>query len=144
MTGNVAQAIVDPLDWTATLRGVWAALRPGGHLVFETRLPAAKAWEDWTREATVSTTRIAGEGLVTTWLEVTSIDWPLVTFRGTWEFASDGASLTSTSTLRFRERHEVEADLEHTGYSLVDVRDAPDRPGRELVFVAQRTGSVNP
>ncbi|HWR48425.1 MAG TPA: class I SAM-dependent methyltransferase, partial [Pseudonocardiaceae bacterium] len=30
MTGNVAQAIVDPLDWDATLRGVYDALRPGG------------------------------------------------------------------------------------------------------------------
>jgi SAM-dependent methyltransferase len=40
MTGNVAQAIVDPRDWDETLRGVCDALRPGGHLVFETRDPA--------------------------------------------------------------------------------------------------------
>jgi SAM-dependent methyltransferase len=139
LTGNVAQAIVDPLDWAATLRGVWAALRPGGHLVFETRVPAARAWEQWTREETLTSTDIAGVGVVTTWLEVTRVDWPLVAFRGTWDFASDGATLTSTSTLRFRERHEVEADLDRAGYALVDVRDAPDRPGREFVFVAQRS-----
>ena len=30
MTGNVAQAIVDELDWNATLSGVYAALRPVG------------------------------------------------------------------------------------------------------------------
>ena len=140
LTGNVAQAIVDPPDWLATLRHVWAALRPGGHLVFETRAPEARAWEQWTRAATLMTTDITGVGVVTTWLEVTRIDGPLVTFRGTWHFASDDETVTSTSTLRFRERREVEADLEHAGYSLVDVRDAPDRPGRELVFVAKRTG----
>ena len=39
MTGNVAQAIVEPADWDRTLRGVHGALRPGGRLVFETRAP---------------------------------------------------------------------------------------------------------
>ena len=42
----------------------------------------------------------------------------------------------SDSTLRFRERDEVEADLAAHGYVVEGVRDAPDRPGRELVFVA--------
>ncbi|MBO0836242.1 MAG: class I SAM-dependent methyltransferase, partial [Actinobacteria bacterium] len=37
MTGNVAQVFVADDDWLATLRGVHAALRPGGRLVFETR-----------------------------------------------------------------------------------------------------------
>ena len=50
----------------------------------------------------------------------------------------DGDVLTSDSTLRFRERPEVERDLAAAGYVLEDVRDAPDRPGRELVFVARR------
>ncbi|MBC9729351.1 class I SAM-dependent methyltransferase [Streptomyces sp. TRM68367] len=34
MTGNVAQAIVDPQSWQKTLRGPYEALRPGGLLVF--------------------------------------------------------------------------------------------------------------
>jgi hypothetical protein len=55
-------------------------------------------------------------------------------------FASDGEVLTSDSTLRFREREEVEADLVAHGYVIVDVRGAPDRPGRELVFLARRPG----
>ena len=61
-----------------------------------------------------------------------------VTFRGTCVFVSDGAVLTSESSLRFRERDEVQAQLEEHGYVVTDVRDAPDRPGRELVFVAQQ------
>ena len=54
-----------------------------------------------------------------------------MTFRGTYVFASDGAVLTSDSTLRFRERDEIEADLARHGYVVDEVRDAPDRPGRE-------------
>ena len=44
----------------------------------------------------------------------------------------------SDSTLRFRERDEVVATLVANGYVVEDVRDAPDRPGRELVFFARR------
>lgn len=138
MTGNVAQAIPDPVDWSATLRGAHDALRPGGHLVFETRDPARRQWEEWNRAASWSTTVVPGIGAVESWNEVLRVRGPLVTFRWTFVFASDGAVLTSESTLRFRESDEVQAQLEAHGYAVVDVRDAPDRPGRELVFVARR------
>ncbi|MFJ8897439.1 class I SAM-dependent methyltransferase [Streptomyces sp. NPDC102370] len=138
MTANVAQAIADPGTWHATLRGARAALRPGGHLVFETRDPARRAWERWTREHSYTHADVPGVGGVESWHEVTDVDGPLVSFRTTFVFASDGAVLTSDSILRFREREEVEADLADHGYVLEDVRDAPDRPGREFVFVARR------
>ncbi|MFJ3895664.1 class I SAM-dependent methyltransferase [Streptomyces sp. NPDC090083] len=138
MTANVAQAIVDPGTWRKTLRGAYEALRPGGHLVFETRDPAGHAWEQWTREHSHRVTRIPGVGAVESWVELIEVSPPLVTFRRTYVFAADGQVLTSDSTLRFRERDEVEADLVVHGYVVQDVRDAPDRPGKEFVFVARR------
>jgi len=45
----------------------------------------------------------------------------------------------SDSTLRFRDRAEVEAILATHGFDTLDVREAPDRPGHEHVFVARRT-----
>ncbi|WP_149549007.1 class I SAM-dependent methyltransferase [Streptomyces marokkonensis] len=141
MTANVAQAIADPDAWHGTLRGARAALRPGGRLVFETRDPARRAWEGWTRRESYRRTDVPGVGAVESWHQVTDVDGPLVTFRTTYVFAADGAVLTSDSTLRFRERQEVEADLAGHGYALEQVRDAPDRPGREFVFVARRPGA---
>jgi hypothetical protein len=138
MTANVAQAIVAPQAWRDTLRGVHDALRPGGHLVFETRDPAQRAWETWNREASHRVTEVPGAGPVEHWVELLDVDGPLVTFRWTYVFAADQAVLTSTSTLRFREREEVEADLVSQGYVVEGVRDAPDRPGREFVFLARR------
>jgi SAM-dependent methyltransferase len=138
MTGNTAQAIADLQQWRTTLTAVRTALRPGGHLVFETRDPAARDWERWTQEATRRTVDIPGVGAVTSWLELTAITEPLVSFRWTWVFAQDGATLTSDSTLRFRDRVEVQADLHAAGYDTVEVRDAPDRPGLEFVFLARR------
>ncbi|MER6211015.1 class I SAM-dependent methyltransferase [Streptomyces sp. NPDC001642] len=138
MTANVAQAIADPQTWQKTLRGAREALRPGGHLVFETRDPARRAWEKWNRESSYRATEIPRVGLVETWVQVIEVSLPLVTFRWTYRFAVDGQVLTSDSTLRFRERDEVERDLHAHGYVVDDVRDAPDRPGKEFVFLARR------
>lgn len=138
MTGNVAQAIVDPSDWDGTLRGIYNVLRPGGHLVFETRDPARRAWQEWNRAASHKITEIDGVGAVESWVDVINVIGPLITFRWTGVFASDGQVLTSDSTLRFRERAEVEATLVAHGYVVEEVRGAPDRPGSEFVFFALR------
>jgi hypothetical protein len=71
-------------------------------------------------------------------LEVTDVRLPMVSFRYTYRFLSDGAVITSDSSLRFRDRDEVQASLAVGGYRVLDVREAPDRPGREFVFIAQR------
>jgi SAM-dependent methyltransferase len=137
MTANVAQAIVDESVWDGTLRGVHDALRPGGHLVFETRDPAYEAWQGWTRDASYDVTEIDGVGPVENWADLTLVELPLVTFRWTFVFP-DGEVLISDSTLRFRERDEIQAALEAHGYVVDDIRGAPDRPGREFVFFARR------
>jgi SAM-dependent methyltransferase len=140
MTANVAQVFLTDDDWLATLAAVHTALRPGGRLVFEARDPAKRAWEGWTEEATRSTTTIPGVGRVTDWVQVTEVvdDGRLVTFESPNIFEADGTVITSRSTLRFRSREEIEESLRATGFAVEEVRDAPDRPGRELVFVAGR------
>jgi SAM-dependent methyltransferase len=140
MTANVAQQILTDADWLATLAAVHAALRPGGHLIFETRDPAYRAWERWMEAATRSTTDVPGIGPVTDWVQVTEVsdDGELVTFESPNVFEADGTVITSRSTLRFRSRQAVEDSLRATGFVVDEVRDAPDRPGRELVFVTRR------
>jgi ubiquinone/menaquinone biosynthesis C-methylase UbiE len=141
MTANVAQVFLTDDDWPATLAVCHRALRPGGRLVFESRDPHRRAWEEWTEDRTRSTTDIPGVGRVTDWVQVTAVDGPLVTFESPNVFESDGTVITSVSTLRFRSREELEASLVEAGFVVDEVRDALDRPGRELVFVA-RTGTA--
>jgi SAM-dependent methyltransferase len=140
MTGNVAQVFLTDEEWASVLRHAHASLRPGGRLVFETRDPARQAWLEWNRESSQARTDIPGVGGVETWVEVTEVRDDLVSFRATFVFEADRAVLTSDSRLRFRRREEVAGSLTSAGFVLEDVRDAPDRPGRELVFVAQRPG----
>jgi SAM-dependent methyltransferase len=138
MTANVAQVFLTDADWLATLTAVHGALRPGGHLVFESRDPARRAWEEWTEERTRSTVDIPGVGRVTDWVQVTDSSGELVTFDSPNVFGADGTVITSQSTLRFRPREAIEASLGATGFVVDEVRDAPDRPGREFVFVVRR------
>jgi SAM-dependent methyltransferase len=138
MTGNVAQQIVAPETWRQTLAGAREALRPGGFLVFETRDPTARVWEEWNPAVSHKFTPLPNADTVETWGDVVDMSLPLVTFRWNYVFATDGEHISSDSTLRFRERQEVEADLAAHGYRLDEVREAPDRLGKEFVFIAQR------
>lgn len=142
MTANVAQVFLSDADWRDTLRAVGKALRPDGRLVFETRDPERRAWQNWSRDHTFSTVEVPGVGPVQSWCEVLDVSPPYVSFRWTYVFKSDGAVLASDSTLRFRDRGEIEASLQECGFVVDELRDAPDRPGRELVFVARRKPSV--
>ena len=138
MTATVAQVFVTDESWVATLRGIGRALRPDGWLVFETREPARRAWEQWTPELTHATADVPGVGVVESWEEVVDVSGELVTFRSTTSFQRDQIELEAVCTLRFRSREEVDASLAGAGFAVSEVRDAPDRPGRELVFLARR------
>jgi SAM-dependent methyltransferase len=137
MTGNVAQVFLTDDGWSAALTAVHAALRPDGRLVFESRRPEREAWRAWTREQTFTRVVVPASGAVETWQEVTDVRGALVSFRTTFVF-EDGV-VTSDSTLRFRTREELGDSLAAAGFAVDDVRDAPDRPGREFVVLARRT-----
>jgi SAM-dependent methyltransferase len=137
MTGNVAQVFVTDADWQAVLECARSAVRPGGHLVFETRDPQREAWRRWDREHFYARAELPGGSTVESWPQITDVSGALVSFRTTFAF-SDGEVLTSDSTLRFRGREEIAGSLEAAGFAVAGVRDAPDRPGLEFVFVARR------
>ncbi|MGE3624691.1 MAG: class I SAM-dependent methyltransferase [Bdellovibrionales bacterium] len=136
MTGNVAQVFVTENVWKNNLIAIRQALRDGGHIVFEARDPAQQAWVKWTREHTYQRLDVPNIGFVEGWCDVTDVSDGLVSFRYTYVFDADGQTLTSDSTLRFREKDEIIHSLEQSGYQMKDIRDAPDRPKQEFVFIA--------
>lgn len=137
MTGNAAQAILTDDAWTAMLRHVWGALAEGGLFVFESRRPEQRAWEAWTHP-NPQTVDVSGIGTVARQLTLTAVNLPLVSFRYSFRFQADDSSLVSDSTIRFRGREEIAASLRTQNFSVREVREAPDRPGHEFVFVVAR------
>lgn len=137
MTANVAQVFLSDEDWSETLRAIHGRLREGGRLVFESRRPECRAWDEWTEEATRSGAEIEGEGLVESWVQLESVDGEYVRFFGVTVFNSDGVRVEQPSTLRFRSEDALSSSLEQAGFAVDEVRDAPDRPGREFVFIAR-------
>ncbi|MEM8619371.1 MAG: class I SAM-dependent methyltransferase [Actinomycetota bacterium] len=135
ITGNVAQVFLSDEQWSATLGALGAVVRPDGWLVFETRDPEARAWDGWTPELTHGVVATVA-GPVERWVEVTAVELPLVSFRWTYRFG-DGTEAVSDSTLRFRSHDELSTSLAAAGWSIDEVRDAPDRPGLEFVVIAR-------
>lgn len=70
--------------------------------------------------------------------QLLDVDAPLVSFRYVYTFPN-GEQVTSDSTLRFRGDAENRDLLTAAGYALIEVREAPDRPGRERVYLASPT-----
>jgi len=138
ITGNVAQVFLTDDEWMTTLRGIRGALTAQGGLVFETRRPEGRAWEEWALDTGPVIRQVPGVGRVEQRRAVTEVALAYVSFRYSYRFARDDVVVTSESTLRFRSREEIEASLVTAGFTTLEVRDAPDRPGREYVFIAER------
>jgi len=137
MTANVAQVFLEDDEWLATLRAVHSCLRPGGHLAFESRKPADRAWERWTKALTHQVVDVEAEGPVEDWTEVTAVDGEFVTFVAPKVFLADGERIVSTSMLRFRSEEALRRSLTHAGFLDVDVRDLPYAPGRGWLLLAR-------
>ena len=83
MTGNVAQVFLTEADWADAVAAIGVALGPLGYLVFETRRPERRAWEEWAADTGPVTLDVPGHGLVERRREVTAVNLPLVSFRCT-------------------------------------------------------------
>ncbi len=139
-SGN-AMMHLSPEIYPAVLRSLAGALRIGGVLSFESRNPAARAWEQWTRAATY-TERETTFGHLREWLEVTEVDQGRVVFDAHNVF-EDGRDAVYTTVLYFRTAEEIASDLERAGFGDVGVRGGwydgpPADDSRVLVFRAHK------
>lgn len=142
MTGNVAQVFLDDAEWSATLRDIHAALRPGGHLAFESRNPDDRAWERWNREATYEQFD-SPNGPMECWLELVSVDDGRVHLVGHNVFKATGEVVVASSVLRFRGLAELTDSLINAGFTVEHVYGDWDRgpftgTSRAMVFIARR------
>jgi SAM-dependent methyltransferase len=114
MSGHVAQVFLDDAAWERVLHDLHGALVPGGTLAFESRDPAARAWDRWTRADTLRTT-----GPFEFWHETVDVRLPLVTYD---TFTLDPRTGERTSTrdvLAFRDEQTLRRSLQAAGFQLL-------------------------
>ena len=139
-SGNTMMHL-SPESYPSALSSLAGALKLGGVISFDSRNPAARAWERWTQAATY-TERDTSFGHLREWLDVTEVDHGRVVFDAHNVF-QDGLDAVYTSVLYFRTAEEITADLERAGFRDVDVRggwhgEPPADDSLSLVFQAQK------
>jgi SAM-dependent methyltransferase len=141
MSGNVAQVFLEDSEWSATLRALHAALRPGGYLAFESRNPMARAWERWNREATYERFD-SPNGPMECWLEVISAGNERVRMEGHNVFLDTGEDLVAPNELRFRTLTELTRSLTDTDFEVEHVygnwNKEPVADGSDLFIIVAR------
>lgn len=120
MTSHVAQVFLDDSAWADVLASIHRALVPGGLLAFDTRDPAARAWESWPAEIHA----VLPDGSVLDISTTKTFVDDVARFRGTVTL-SDGSGRSLGSTVsrtewgyRFRSPELVRESLAAAGFAV--------------------------
>ena len=151
MTGHVAQFFLDESSWTAALASIHRALKPGGHLAFESRNPLVQPWSNsgiethagWLSSATHRRISDPEAGPVEWWTEIGEVTGNLVRYEIHYVFERSGEHIVSENALVFRSEAEIRESLVQAGFTIEHVYgDWDRRPAgpdtREMIFVAER------
>ncbi|RJF87572.1 class I SAM-dependent methyltransferase [Oleomonas cavernae] len=116
MTGHVFQVFLTDADIHAVLANARRHLGPGGRLAFDSRNPLTRPWERWTPET--SRRRLA-DARVELEHHLLALDGDLVSFETRYRF-DNGATLATTSRLRFLPQAAIAGHLAAAGFGAVD------------------------
>lgn len=142
MTSHVAQFLVTDDDLAAVFADLSRSLVPGGRLVFDSRDPRDRKWEEWNPVDSRRPVVLPDGRVVEVRTEVTSVVEHAVAF--TMHFAfPDGEELLSTATLRFRTEAELRSALEQAAFTVDRVyggwqRQPVGEGDGELLVIARR------
>ncbi|KYG91103.1 class I SAM-dependent methyltransferase [Metasolibacillus sp. FSL H7-0170] len=121
MTANVAQVFLTEESWRNVISDAYRALKSGGHFIFDTRNPLAKAWEQWEKDVTpdVATNPLNGESLEI-WTEYEGFIENVFTFYETVKNARTNEVLIHKKMqLKFRTQEEIHESLQQAGFSQI-------------------------
>jgi SAM-dependent methyltransferase len=117
LTGHVVQLIVEDKEWAAVLRALWRSLEPGGRLLFDSRDPASRAWEEWNPDDSWRSIVLGDGAVVEARTEVTSVDEDEGRISLNHHYLySGGRRLRTSATLRFRSEEELRESLWTAGF----------------------------
>ena len=142
MTGHAFQIMLTDADALAVLQTMRGHLNERGRVAFETRNPRIDWVREWAgRSRLVRISR--GEEVLET-LEITDQEGEFISFQTSYRFPQ--GTLTTSSTLRFPSREQVELLIGHSGLVVSDVYGDWDASpfeaarSKEIIFIAGIAG----
>ena len=122
MTANVAQVFLTDDSWQTVIQDAYAALKPGGHLIFDTRNPNAKAWEEWLKDDTVDQLQDVNTGdSLLYWDEYEGLIGNVFTFYQKIKNESTNITHEAKVQLIFRSYEEILQSLKQVGFTIENV-----------------------
>ncbi len=142
MTGHAFQVLIEDAELRAALAALHAALRSDGRLAFETRNPAARAWERWTPERVLEVADGQGNRVQVTLRVETPFDGRTVSFAQIYRCESWDTPQVSRSILRFLDAAGVARFLTEAGFVIEEQfgdfeRRPLTRESPEIVTIAR-------
>jgi len=137
MTGHAFQVLLSDDDAQAALETMRRHLNDGGRIAFETRNPQM----DWVGEWSARSPRSLPGGQFEETLKIVEADAEFITFETCYRSADH--TITTSSTLRFRSREQVEKLIARSGLLMLNVlgdwAGGPFDPERscEIICLAQ-------
>ena len=142
MTGHAFQTLLTRADRQAVIATIARHLVAGGRFFFDSRNPDARAWDRWTKAATLGNFRHPDRGQITRWTTASQDDSGIVSYETVYQY-DDGRQLRATSRLGFPDRSEIAGLIGAAGMQVerwigdVSLSDfAPDSP--EIIPLGRR------
>ncbi|HUG15185.1 MAG TPA: methyltransferase domain-containing protein [Thermomicrobiales bacterium] len=143
MTGHAFQVFVTDDQLRAALAAIRDALAPDGRFAFETRNPAARAWDSWTPDYVTEITTPTGSSARFS-RNAEPPDGDLVRFTSTFTSSDWDGPRFSHSTLRFLDAGSLSSFLADAGLTIVEQFGDWDRAtlsaaSPEIITIARRS-----
>ena len=120
MTANVAQVFITDESWQTVIHDAYCALKPGGHFIFDTRNPNAKAWEEWQKDDSVDQLQDLNTGdTLTLWDEYEGLNGSVFTFYEKVKNEETNKVIEEKVQLNFRSYEEISESLQQVGFTSV-------------------------
>jgi ubiquinone/menaquinone biosynthesis C-methylase UbiE len=147
MTGHAFQVLLTDDDLRSALAAIRRALTDEGRFAFETRNPAARAWESWTPDEVFEI--VTPDGGIVHYSRAVNlpVEGEFVSFTQTYASATWDAPLLSRSTLRFLDTEALATFLTEAGFEIEaqygDWDRSPLTPASPEIITLARRATAN-